>query len=81
MYDYFSKRQCFVIVSPNSYEQCSLNIQQSCSQYILNIFKTLKEKMGFEHPFDYADVKRIKTNCAMGKDGFSEIKDYFSSYE
>lgn len=47
---------------------------------ILNIFKTLKEKIGFEHPFDYVDVKRIKTNCTMGTDGFSTIQDYFVCY-
>ena len=49
---------------------------------ILNIFKMLKEKAGFEFPFDYVTtVKRLKTYCAFNDEEINQELDYFSSYK
>ncbi|MDC7225866.1 MAG: TIGR03936 family radical SAM-associated protein [Spirochaetales bacterium] len=48
---------------------------------ILNIFKMMKEKAGWEHPFDHIEVIRTKTCCAVLKEQEQAAMDYFSCYK
>ena len=66
----------------HSSQSIMLKTRKDASGKILNIFKMLKDKAGYEFPFDHVtSVKRIKTYCSFQEEDNSKELDYFNTYK